>query len=250
MKDFLSKKVTVTIDRPLGSRHPEFDKHIYPINYGYIEGVLAGDGDYLDAYVLGVYEAVETFEGIVVGIVEREDDLESKLVVAPTVEMFSHDQIKASIEFQERFYESKLYTLEYLHKALRTTVKCLIKKNDKYLLLHEYMEATPYLHLPGGGMDFLESFEDSIRREISEELKAEVKSYKQITALSNVFEYRGSVGHEVSIIFEVELEEQQHLIEGYEMKSDATPSKVMWLSKEEIEAGPILFYPESMIPYL
>mgnify|MGYP002508979944 CR=1 FL=1 len=37
--------VTVTIDRPLGSYHPEHKDMYYPINYGYIEGIIAPDGE-------------------------------------------------------------------------------------------------------------------------------------------------------------------------------------------------------------
>ena len=35
--------VTVTVDKPLGSYHPEYKDMYYPINYGYIEGVMASD---------------------------------------------------------------------------------------------------------------------------------------------------------------------------------------------------------------
>ena len=37
--------VTFTVDRPLGSYHPEYKDMYYPINYGYIEGVMAPDGE-------------------------------------------------------------------------------------------------------------------------------------------------------------------------------------------------------------
>ena len=46
--------VTVTVDRPLGSYHPEYKDMYYPINYGYIEGVMAPDGEEQYAYILGV----------------------------------------------------------------------------------------------------------------------------------------------------------------------------------------------------
>ena len=45
--------ITVTIDRPIGSRHPKHKEIIYPINYGYIEGVIAPDGEEQDVYILG-----------------------------------------------------------------------------------------------------------------------------------------------------------------------------------------------------
>ena len=37
----------------LGSYHPEHKDMYYPINYGYVEGVLAPDGEEQDAYILG-----------------------------------------------------------------------------------------------------------------------------------------------------------------------------------------------------
>ena len=45
-------------------------------------GTLAGDGEPIDAYVLGVDVPVEVVTGTVVGVIERADDVEDKLVVA------------------------------------------------------------------------------------------------------------------------------------------------------------------------
>ena len=48
----------------------------YPINYGYIEGVMAPDGEEQDAYILGVNEP--KFTGKIIAIVHRKDDGEEK----------------------------------------------------------------------------------------------------------------------------------------------------------------------------
>ena len=76
----IGQKVTVMMDRPLGSKHP---KHgfIYPLNYGYIPDTVAGDGEEVDAYVIGEFEPLDRFEGYVVAIIHRQDDVEDKLVV-------------------------------------------------------------------------------------------------------------------------------------------------------------------------
>lgn len=57
-KNYLNKEVKVVIDRTLGSKHP---KHgfVYEVNYGYIEEVIAPDGEELDVYLLGVSEPVK-----------------------------------------------------------------------------------------------------------------------------------------------------------------------------------------------
>ena len=100
--------VTVTVDRPLGSYHPEHKDMYYPINYGYIEGVIAADGEEQDAYILGVDEPVKNFTGEVIGIVHRDDDVETKLVVAPQNSSFTSEQIMSSINFTEKYYKSHL----------------------------------------------------------------------------------------------------------------------------------------------
>ncbi len=47
----------------LGSYHPEHKDMYYPVNYGYVEGIMAPDGEEQDAYILGVDEAVDKFTG-------------------------------------------------------------------------------------------------------------------------------------------------------------------------------------------
>ncbi len=101
--DFLGKLVTIQIDRPLGSRHP---KHgfLYLLNYGFVPGVLAPDGEELDAYVLGVFEPVEQFDGRCIAVIHRLDDEDDKLVLAPEGVQYTDEQILALTEFQERFF--------------------------------------------------------------------------------------------------------------------------------------------------
>lgn len=38
----------------------------YPINYGYVKGVMAPDGEEQDAYILGVDEVVEKITGTII----------------------------------------------------------------------------------------------------------------------------------------------------------------------------------------
>ncbi|MGN0264072.1 MAG: hypothetical protein ACI4DX_06770 [Oliverpabstia sp.] len=70
--------VKETVDRPLGSYHPEHKDMYYPVNYGYIQGLIAQDGEEQDAYILGVGEPVKEFVGKVIAIIHRKDDVEEK----------------------------------------------------------------------------------------------------------------------------------------------------------------------------
>ena len=104
-KNYLGMEVKVKMDRPLGSKHP---KHgfVYPVNYGFIPNTVSGDGEELDAYVLGVFRPIESFEGVVIAIIHRTNDDDDKLVVVPEGKSYSDEQIKALTEFQEQYFES------------------------------------------------------------------------------------------------------------------------------------------------
>ena len=104
-KDYLGKEVTIQIDRQLGTRHP---KHgfMYMLNYGFIPNTVSGDGEELDAYLLGIFEPVETSKGKVIAVIHRTNDDDDKLVVSKDGKEYSDDAIRALTEFQERFFES------------------------------------------------------------------------------------------------------------------------------------------------
>ena len=104
---YLNTAITIKIDRPIGSRHPEWG-FIYPANYGYLPGVLTPDGEELDAYLLGVFEPVQEYNGVCIAIIHRLDDDDDKLVVVPDGITYSNEQIHALTEFQERFWHSEI----------------------------------------------------------------------------------------------------------------------------------------------
>ena len=104
-KDFLGKSVEVQIDRALGTRHP---KHgfMYMLNYGFIPNTMSGDGEELDAYLVGEFEPVDKAKGKVIAIIHRTNDDDDKLVVSKDGKEYSDDAIRAMTEFQEQFFES------------------------------------------------------------------------------------------------------------------------------------------------
>lgn len=104
-KKFIGKEVAVKIDRPLGTRHPKHN-FMYMINYGFIPDTISGDGEELDAYLLGEFEPVEEAKGKVIAVIHRTNDDDDKVIVSKDGKDYSDDAIKALTEFQERFFES------------------------------------------------------------------------------------------------------------------------------------------------
>ena len=104
----IGKTVTVTVDRPLGSYHPEHTALYYPINYGYIRGITGGDGEEQDAYILGISEPLAEFTGRVIAVIHRADDAEDKWVVAPAGMHFDREEIRALTAFQEKYFKIEI----------------------------------------------------------------------------------------------------------------------------------------------
>ena len=104
----IGRIVTVTIDRPLGSCHPKHPDIYYSVNYGYIEGIIAPDGEEQDAYILGVDIPLQTFTGEVIAVIRRKDDVEDKWVVAPEGMTFSKEKIEELTRFQEQYFASEV----------------------------------------------------------------------------------------------------------------------------------------------
>lgn len=116
--DYLGRIVTVAVDRPLGSRHPKHEM-VYPVNYGFVPGTVSGDGEELDAYILGVAEPLETFTGRCVGVVRRTTEDDDKPVVAPAGMRFVESEIRNATFFQERYFTSVIHLFEDPQQAPR-----------------------------------------------------------------------------------------------------------------------------------
>ncbi len=104
-RNFLGKKVRLKFDQPVGSSYAPHKINSYPINYGYVPGVVAPDGDDLDAYLLNVHEPLYEAEGICIAIIHRLTDDDDKLIVVPEGIQLTDDEIIKQVSFQEHLYK-------------------------------------------------------------------------------------------------------------------------------------------------
>lgn len=102
---YLNKTITVKIDRPLGSKHPDWDL-IYEVNYGYVPNTISGDGEELDCYVLGVDKPLDNFTGKCIAIIHRTNDNDDKLIIVPDGMNFTDEEIRNLTNFQEKYFKS------------------------------------------------------------------------------------------------------------------------------------------------
>ena len=106
--DFLGKEVEVEIDRKKGSSHPKYPEMIYPINYGFVPGTISGDGEEIDTYIIDQQEPLEHFVGKCIGIIQRVNDEDDKLIIVDknNNKKYTTDEIKEIVDFQEKYFSN------------------------------------------------------------------------------------------------------------------------------------------------
>ena len=162
IKDYIGKLVHVVVDRPIGYQHGDI---IYPINYGYIPGVIAGDGEEQDAYILGVNEPIAEFDGQVVAAICRKNDCEDKLVVAPVGSVYHQGQIAEAVYFQEQYFDSRIVSC--FEKSCGVLPYRMVNGQQEFLLVFETYSKC--WSLPKGHIEAGETDVQAALRELCEE---------------------------------------------------------------------------------
>lgn len=207
---YIGKTVLVKTDRPMGSRHPKHGFE-YPVNYGYIPFTVSGDGEELDAYILGIDKSVDEFVGKCVAVVHRTDDNDDKLVVVPDDMTISDEEIEAQIAFQEKWFKHILVRNPNVTKTHFGVYGSVIRDGKILLIKKARGPYTGLYDLPGGSQEDGENYMQTLEREMTEEtgcevIKAENERRKSVifsdfTAQSNE---KGVLQHN-AVLYDVEI---------------------------------------------
>lgn len=158
----MGKPVHVVVDRPIGYIHKGI---VYPINYGYIPGLIAGDGEEQDAYIIGVREPINVFDGFVVAAIHRKNDREDKFVVAPAGMVFHQGQIAELVHFQEQYFDTKV--ISCFEKSCGVLPYRIKNGKREFLLVYETFSKC--WSLPKGHIEAGETDVEAALRELMEE---------------------------------------------------------------------------------
>ncbi len=103
---YIGKQITVKIDRPIGSSHPQYPDHIYLVNYGFVPNTISGDGEELDCYILGECKPLKEYTGKCMAVIHRLEEDDDKLIIVPKNKTFTSKEIRLLTDFQEKYYKS------------------------------------------------------------------------------------------------------------------------------------------------
>ncbi|MCC6500778.1 MAG: NUDIX domain-containing protein [Anaerolineales bacterium] len=137
---------------------------------------------------------------------------------------------------------------------IRPIALCVFK-NDNRILVFEGFDSVKngaYYRPLGGGIEFGESGEVAVRREIMEELDSEIEGLRHLGYLENIFVHNGQMGHEIVMVYDGTLSEST-LYEQAEMEvieANGERIRVVWKSLDEFGEGRSILYPGGLLELL
>ncbi|MFX0042355.1 MAG: NUDIX hydrolase [Candidatus Hodarchaeota archaeon] len=140
-------------------------------------------------------------------------------------------------------------------KDIRPIAICLFYHNKKILVFKGYdkgKDQTFYRPL-GGAIEFGEYGEQALKREIREEIQAEIKDIKFLTMFENIFTYEGEMGHEIVLVFDATLIDSSLYGKTLIVQEDDENQiefNAYWKSLEEIKRENRPLYPDGLYSFI
>lgn len=90
---------------------------------------------------------------------------------------------------------------------IRALAVAVVRRGNDVLAVRGYDEGKKqhFCRLLGGGMEFGEMSQETLRREFREELGVELVNLRRLDVREDVFTYNNKAGHEILFIYEAEL---------------------------------------------
>lgn len=132
---------------------------------------------------------------------------------------------------------------------IRPLAIAVVKRGDELLVseFHDDVQGETFYRPLGGGIEFGEPAEVALRRELREELGAELVNVVLLGVLENIFTFAGRPGHEIVFVYEAELADRSwYERDGLGNVLDEG-SPILW---RDFTGGGLILYPDGLAALL
>jgi 8-oxo-dGTP pyrophosphatase MutT (NUDIX family) len=128
---------------------------------------------------------------------------------------------------------------------IRPLALCIFRRDDKVFVAegHDSKKNQTFYRPIGGGIDFGEYAADTIKREVMEEIEAEITDIVYLGALENIFSYEGEMGHEICLIFDGRFVDEARHADDYSVIGQ-NDGEILFTAMWK----PLSFFPETQTP--
>ena len=131
-------------------------------------------------------------------------------------------------------------------EKIRIKAMCLFHKDGKVLVSKGFdkVKNENFYRVLGGSVNFFETGEAGVRREIQEELLSEIENLKLIDVIENLFTYEGNKGHEIVFLYHGDLaREELYTQNSIHIVEDTYEFDAEWIAINDVLSGKIPLYP-------
>jgi 8-oxo-dGTP pyrophosphatase MutT (NUDIX family) len=143
---------------------------------------------------------------------------------------------------------------ETLCGTIRPIAICVFRHGKRILVGDAYDPTKQELfYRPvGGGIRFGECSQAALRREVREELGAEVENPQLLGVMENLFTFDGKQGHEVVFVYDAEFKDRSlYQLDGFEgRESNGQPFNAVWIDVDSIGPDSPPVYPDGLLELL
>lgn len=136
---------------------------------------------------------------------------------------------------------------------IRPIALCVFRDQDRILVFEGYdpLKQQTFYRPLGGGIEFGETSEQAVRREIREEIGTEIEDLRFLGTVENLFVFNGAPGHEIVRLYIGRLADPRYLGQDDMVAHEDTGETIKILWKRLSEFGPHTpLYPDGLAELL
>ena len=133
-----------------------------------------------------------------------------------------------------------------MEQAIKEKAMCIFHHDGKILVSKHFdsVKNENFYRMLGGGVNFSETSEAGIRREIQEELSSDIENLKLLDVIENIFTFEGVKGHEICFLYTGDLAKKElYSQDSIHVVEDTYEFNAKWVALEDILNGSVPLYP-------